>query len=455
MNKTIIAVGILGAVLGLAVLLIAGAPVQGSSSPAPALQGGITGSGDTINFQGQLYDNDGTPVAPGSYGMHFVICRDGSNAVNCQASAEWSRYFTGAEAVTVDGEGLFSVLLSGIEPQVFVDDDGIARDRYLMVEVWDAGSSNWDWMQPNQQITSMALAIGYIRKYHVESSNQSILTVINSADGRGITGQSNVGIGVYGASNTSIGVYASGGQHGVYAENSPTGVYGSGSGYGVYGYSPPAAGETYGVYGGNGSTTGGGGYFWADNSDGSAFGVRGRSDGSSGYGVVAHHYWYGTGLGVWSYGGDIIRGYKRDYPNEQDLRVKVDNGGNVYAYSYNYLVGQEQGFLYTMGSPGMWAEDFGTATLANGLVTVTIEPLFADAVSLTVDYHVFVTVLGDEPVLLFVSAKEPEEFTVRGVTLDGKPADVSFDYRIVAKRLGYENLRMESIPVESPPPKEP
>jgi len=60
-----------------------------------------------------------------------------------------------------------------------------------------------------------------------------------------------------------------------------------------------------------------------------------------------------------------------------------------------------------------------------------------------VDYHVFVTPLSQQPVLLFVSAKTATAFTVQGVTLDGQPADCAFDYRIIAKRLAYERVRMD------------
>jgi hypothetical protein len=34
-------------------------------------------------------------------------------------------------------------------------------------------------------------------------------------------------------------------------------------------------------------------------------------------------------------------------------------------------------------------------------------------------------------------------FTVKGVGLDGKPSACEFDYRVVAKRLGYEDVRLE------------
>ena len=61
------------------------------------------------------------------------------------------------------------------------------------------------------------------------------------------------------------------------------------------------------------------------------------------------------------------------------------------------------------------------------------------------DYHVFVTPLCQEPVLLFVTAKNGTGFTVQGVTLDNQPSNCAFDYRVVAKRLGLEDLRL--VPV--------
>jgi hypothetical protein len=51
--------------------------------------------------------------------------------------------------------------------------------------------------------------------------------------------------------------------------------------------------------------------------------------------------------------------------------------------------------------------------------------------------------LWQEPALLYVTAKRATGFTVRGVTLDGQPAECAFDYRVAAKRLGYEDVRLE------------
>jgi hypothetical protein len=76
---------------------------------------------------------------------------------------------------------------------------------------------------------------------------------------------------------------------------------------------------------------------------------------------------------------------------------------------------------------------------------VTLEPIFAETINLDMDYHVFVTPLCQEPVLLFVTAKGTSGFTVQGVTLDGQPAACGFDYRVVGKRLGLEDIRLEPL----------
>jgi len=99
--------------------------------------------------------------------------------------------------------------------------------------------------------------------------------------------------------------------------------------------------------------------------------------------------------------------------------------------------------LYAVESPEVWFEDFGTARLVDGEATVAFDPIFADTVNLEVDYHVFLTPLCQEPVLLFVTAKSSTGFAARGVTLDGQPASCACDYRVVARRSGYEGVRLE------------
>jgi hypothetical protein len=108
--------------------------------------------------------------------------------------------------------------------------------------------------------------------------------------------------------------------------------------------------------------------------------------------------------------------------------------------------------LYAMESPEVWFEDFGTAQLANGQATVTLEPLFLQTINTGVPYHVFVTPLGDCNGL-YVTNKTAISFEVR--ELGGGTANIGFDYRIVAKRLGFVDLRLPtpgSLGAEVPGP---
>jgi hypothetical protein len=100
---------------------------------------------------------------------------------------------------------------------------------------------------------------------------------------------------------------------------------------------------------------------------------------------------------------------------------------------------------YATGSTELWLEDAGSASLAEGKATVQFDALYAEMVNLDAGYQVFLTPVSDQPVLLFVSSKTSASFEVQGVTLDGSPAAASFDYRIVAKRLGYEGVRLDTV----------
>jgi len=120
-----------------------------------------------------------------------------------------------------------------------------------------------------------------------------------------------------------------------------------------------------------------------------------------------------------------------------------ENGDMTAIGTKNALVTTQdygQRKLYAMESPQNWFEDFGSAQLVNGQATVAIEPIFAQTVNLTGTYHVFLTPLGD--CALYVAAKTPASFTVKA--MGGQTCSIAFDYRIVAKRLGYESLRLDS-----------
>jgi len=105
--------------------------------------------------------------------------------------------------------------------------------------------------------------------------------------------------------------------------------------------------------------------------------------------------------------------------------VPVDNGARKVA-------------LYAVESPKNWFEDFGSGRLANGSAVVELESTFAQTVN-TQNYHVFITPNGDCKGL-YVSQKAAGGFEVR--ELGGGTSSIDFDYRIVAERRGFENVRM-------------
>jgi hypothetical protein len=235
--------------------------------------------------------------------------------------------------------------------------------------------------------------------------------VYGTGTGTASTGVYGMGIeGVYGY-GTSTGVHGRSTSTGVYGESvgtsNPTGVYGTSLGTGVYGRG------FRGVYG---RTTDIDGYgVLGETSASYGFAVRGDATNASGSGIGV--YGSGPAFGVYSDGNFAASGYKAAIVETQD-------------YGWRHL--------YAMESPDNWFEDFGQAQLVDGKATVAIEPVFAQTVNLSQPYHVFLTPMGDCP--LYVAEKTPTSFTVRAH--GGQTCSVAFDYRIIAKRLGYEDLRL-------------
>jgi hypothetical protein len=97
---------------------------------------------------------------------------------------------------------------------------------------------------------------------------------------------------------------------------------------------------------------------------------------------------------------------------------------------------------YAVQSAENWIEDFGSAKLANGSVTVALDPAFGELVNTGVEYHVYLTPDGDSQGL-YVSAKGPLSFEVR--ESHAGTSSIAFDYRIVAKHKGTEKLRLADI----------
>lgn len=316
-----------------------------------------------------------------------------------------------------------------------------------------------------------------------------------SPAGSGVTGATTSGIGVTGTtSSTASGATAiqgtvtstspGGYSAGVQGVNNGTGgsgigVYGSqnGFGWGVYGTTPSGSGvygyssSGYGLQGG--SSSGYGLYSSSTGSDAvhatstSGIGVNGNSSSSTGVQGASS-----TGYGV--YGGS---------PNNYAVVGVTTSGNGVYGQvstaNQAGIVGRQQaaggnwaiyGFgnigatgtksavvpaadgnghltLYCMESPECWFEDFGSARLAKGSVTVKIDAEFAGTVE-TGDYFVFVQAEG-ECQGLSVTRKTGTSFVVR--ELSGGTSNVSFSYRIVARRKDVSAPRLNRVNLPDAP----
>jgi len=114
---------------------------------------------------------------------------------------------------------------------------------------------------------------------------------------------------------------------------------------------------------------------------------------------------------------------------EGDLHVT----GQIFAGIKDAIVPFPDGskrLLHCMESPEHWFEDFGSARLTRGRVTVKLDADFAKVVTLN-GYRVFLTPEGDCQGL-YVRSKRGTSFEVR--ELQGGTSNVAFSYRIVARR---------------------
>jgi hypothetical protein len=97
---------------------------------------------------------------------------------------------------------------------------------------------------------------------------------------------------------------------------------------------------------------------------------------------------------------------------------------------------------YSVQSPENWMEDFGSGEMERGVAVIGIDPAFAETVSADATYHVFITPNGDSKGL-YVMHKTATSFEVR--ESGGGTSSLSFDYRIVARRRGYEAQRLVDV----------
>jgi len=234
------------------------------------------------------------------------------------------------------------------------------------------------------------------------------------------------------------------------------------SGRGLRAYASATTGANYAVVGASKSPDGFGGYFYNTS-----------ESPNPGFAIAGLHPGYGVGdLGSWAhpaayFGGRIgVIALTKDTGGTAVLALIDDDTGwagmftgtgngvrisvpagkvglEVIGGTKDAVVGTEDGarLLYTEESTEVWFTDYGFGQLEDGVAVISIDPIFAQTVNLEQPYHVFVQVYGDAEV--YVTDRTATGFEVH--LRDGGP-DVEFSYRIVGKRLGYENDRLERAP---------
>ncbi|UPT69278.1 MAG: hypothetical protein M0D57_09450 [Sphingobacteriales bacterium JAD_PAG50586_3] len=254
------------------------------------------------------------------------------------------------------------------------------------------------------------------------------LSRITVADGTG-----NLGVGadapatdkIYSSANVStistaihgINSFASSSSIGVNGEFGASGTF---DGIGVlgtavntadgYGYGGYFSGKYRAAY----ATANGGAY------TGSVFGVYGTASGNAGtrYGVYGSASG-GTNYAMYAAGNFTCTGTKA-------ATVRTVNGPKE---------------VYAQESPELWFEDFGSAAVNGGIATVTLAADFMQTVTINDNHEMKVFVTPNDDLGNWYIKKSGNTFTLHAPNaVNG----AKFDFRVVAKRKGYEDLRLRT-----------
>lgn len=142
--------------------------------------------------------------------------------------------------------------------------------------------------------------------------------------------------------------------------------------------------------------------------------------------------------------GTLFQVFKAD---SKDGSCGVGGGGNLTCTGQMKMLATTGGGTktvetYAPRSTENWMEDYGTGMMEKGVAVIKIDPAFAEMVSETEDYHVFLTPRADSKGLYVINATT-KSFEVR--ESGGGDSSLKFDYKIVAKPRGLEAQRLVDV----------
>lgn len=364
-----------------------------------------------FTYQGSLI-NSGIP-ATGNFDFEFALYDALTNGT--QAGTTLTR-----SSVAVTG-GTFAVSLD------FGASGFPGASRYLEIRVRPAGAGGFTTLAPRSQLKSAPYAIRALTVTGPVNGTDPVatLTVTNAQpgvvdDGQPISPPAALRAVATSTTNTNVGLIGS--------SDGSTGIGVAGL---VTGASTTPGTRAIGIIGLATSTTG-----------------RTRA--------IQAQIWSPDGTAVFakSTTGVLFEGEAGEI-----TRFTVDASGNVSgsgtAHFQNLIVSGTKNavatlpdgrrvLLYATESPENWFEDFGTVTLKNGRAVVKIDKTFALTTNTAVPYQIFLTPNGNCRGL-YVTRKTADSFEVR--ELGGGRSNVKVDFRIVARRRGYENVRFAPAPL--------
>ncbi len=248
---------------------------------------------------------------------------------------------------------------------------------------------------------------------------------------------------------------------GIWGETLAAGTSGFSSIQGVYGGTGVGSG-VFGNYAGTNISNTRAGVQGIINSTSTATGgaaVLGNNQANSGnqhMGVLGLYNGAAFGIGVYGigFGGGLITG-------NNDIAVVGWRANNVNYSGYfngNHViangtksasVGTSKGnqLLYVTETPEVWFEDIGGGQLQNGSVHISLDDMYLETIFVdeTHPMRIFLQEEGESNGLIVIKDADNKGFTVK--EKNGGTSNISFSYRIMAKRLHFQDHRFGNDPV--------
>jgi hypothetical protein len=411
--------------------------VEGTG-PGTGVYGTATGTGSVVGVSGTTSSSGGYGVTGQSPNVGVAGTSTASGGYGVQG---YSTGGTGVQGVDLSTTGAWVGVHGGTLSSSGYGVEGTSL--YVGVYGTSSGSSGYGVEGASSNVGVYGTASGS-KSYGMEgaSPNVGVFGHGTGSGGIGVDGHGTViglkGIatatsgtveGVYGQSNSAAG-------YGVKGSSAYIGVYGAGSGESKTGQSFAANGTVAGVWGDVGTNTA------------ATMGVVGTGDATTA-GGFANNVADVTLPTLLAYNGsqsDPFDSLVFETTAALGGTCTIDADGDLSCSGSTSAVAQARGgqrvSLYAVHSAENWFEDFGSGRLVNGVATVALDPTFASTVNTTTEYHVFLTPKGDCKGL-YLANETATGFEVR--ELGGGRSNVAFDYRIVAKRAGYEEVRLADV----------